>query len=276
MRLWGRLGLGLSAAAIVVAASASTEFALAADAPPVRASAEAVTVLAPGAAPQGSGLAMAFGPAAVHGSYRYSAAIRADWAKATAAKQQGTGPTAQASALVRHVRLFGGAVRVRKISASASLAVATGDVRDLTGGSIHGLVVLGHHVDPDAGATLPLGDWGTLEVLATQRTATGGTVAETITGMRLTLLHDHDGLAAGTVVDLGTATAAVTPPPAPATTGNGPGSGGTAPPPPPPPAPKKHRAPAHHRRPAHRPTTGARPTTRPATATSASPRPPMR
>ena len=256
MRLWGRLGLGLSAAAIVVAASVSTEFAVAAGEPPVRASAEAVTVVAPGAAPQGTGLAMAFGPAEIHGSYRYSAAIRAGWAKATAAKQQGTSPTAQASALVRHVRLLGGAVRVRKISTSASLAVAGGDVHDLTGGEIHGLVVLGHHVHPDAGTTLPLEDWGTLAVLTSQRTAAGASVAETITGLTLTLLHDHDGLAAGTVVALGTAKAAITTPPAPAGSGNGQGSGGgaggtTAPPPPP--APKKHQKPSHHRRPTHRP-----------------------
>jgi cell wall-associated NlpC family hydrolase len=254
VRLWGRLGLGLSAAAIVVAASVSTEFALAAGEPPVRASAEAVAVVAPGAAPQGTGLAMAFGPAEVHGSYRYSAAIRAGWAKATATKQQGTSPTAQANALVRHVRLLGGAVRVREISTSASLAaVAGGDVHDLTGGEIHGLVVLGHHVHPDAGTTLPLEDWGTLAVLTSQRTAAGASVAETITGLTLTLVHDHDGLAAGTVVALGTAKAAITTPPAPAPAGSdtGTGSGGTTPPPPPP-APKKHQKPSRPH-PAHRP-----------------------
>ncbi|HEY2789091.1 MAG TPA: C40 family peptidase [Gaiellales bacterium] len=226
----------------------------------MRASAEAVAVLAPGAAPQGTGLAMAFGPAEVHGSYSYSEAVRAGWAKATAAKQHGPTPTAQSSTIVRHVQLLGGAVRVRKIVTSASLAAgADGAVHDLTGGEIHGLVVLGQHVQADAGTTLPLADWGTLQVLASQRTAAGGTVAETITGLTLTLLHDHDGLAAGTVVALGTAKAAIAAPPAPASSGNGQGSGdgsgGSAPPPPPPPspAPKKHAQPAHHRRPAHQP-----------------------
>ena len=47
-------------------------------------------------------------------------------------------------------------------------------------------------------------------------------MAETITGLRLTLVHDHDGLPAGTVVELGTARAAIAAPPAPA------GSGTTA------------------------------------------------
>jgi cell wall-associated NlpC family hydrolase len=255
VRLWGRLWLGLSAAAVVAAASGSAESALGAGEPPVRASAEAVTVLAPGAAVQGTGLAMAFGPAAVDGAYRYSTAIRAGWAKATAAKHQGASPTAQSSSLLRDVRLLGGAVRVRKIWTSAALAAdGSGGVRDLTGGGIHGLVVLGRHVHPDAGATLPVGDWGTLEALASQRTAVSGSVAEAITGLKLTLLHDHDGLAAGTVVELATAKAAITTAPRPASSGNGGGSGngtgGTAPPPP---APKKHPKPARHHRPAHRP-----------------------
>lgn len=266
MRLWGRVWLGLSVATIVATASGPEWSALAAGEPPVRASAQAVTVRAPGAAAQGTGLAMAFGRSAVDGPYRYAAAIRAGWAKATAVKQQGASPTAESSTLLRHVRLLDGAVRVRKIWTSASLAAdGNGGVRDLTGGDVHGLVVLGRHVHPPAGATLSLADWGTLEVLASQRTAATGSVAETITGLRLTLRHDHGGLAAGTVVELGTAQAAVTtaavPPPAPAGSGNGQGSGkttggsggggsGTVPPPP---APKKHHKPAHHRHPAHRP-----------------------
>lgn len=261
MRLWGRVWLGLSVATIVAAASGPALSALAAGEPPVRASAEAVKVLAPGAAAQGTGLAMAFGPAALAGPYRYAAAIRAGWTKATAVKQQGAGPAAESNSLLRHVRLLGGAVRARKIWTSASLAAeANGGVRNLTGGDVHGLVVLGRHVDPHPGATLPLADWGTLAVLASQRTAANGSVAETITGLRLTLLRDHGGLEAGTVVELGTAQAAVTTAAAPAGSGNGQGSGngtggsgggggGTAPPPP---APKKHQKPAHHGHPGHR------------------------
>jgi cell wall-associated NlpC family hydrolase len=169
---------------------------------------------------------------------------------ATAVKHRGALPSAEASTLLRHVRLLDGAVRVRKLWTSASLAAnADGTVHDLTGGDIHGLVVLGRHVHPAAGKTLQLDDWGTLAVLTTQPTTLKGVVTtETITGLRLTLLHDHAGLAAGTVVALGTATAAVTIPPAP--TGNGGGSGtgggssnGGAPSPPPP--PKVHH-PAHH------------------------------
>ncbi len=223
MRLWGRVWLGLSAAAMAAAVSGSAESALGAGEPPVRASAQAIAVLAPGAAAQGTGLVMAFGPSSAQGAYHYSDAIRAGWATATAAKHQGAAPSAEANTLLRHVRLLGGAVRVRKLWTSASLAeAADGTMHDLTGGDIHGLVVLGKHVHPAAGSTVPLGDWGTLAVLAAQPATQNGVVgSETITGLRLTLLHDHAGLAAGTVVALGTAKAAVTIPPAPTGGGSG-------------------------------------------------------
>ena len=190
---------------------------------------------------------MAFGPATARGPYHESGAIQAGWAMATAAKHQGATPSAESSTLLRHVRLLDGAVRVRKLWTSASLAAnADGTVHDLTGGDIHGLVVLGRHVHPAAGKTLPLDDWGTLAVLTTQPTTLNGAVtADTITGLRLTLLHDHAGLAAGTVVALGTAKAAVTIPPAPAGGGSGGGSGGGGGAPSPPPPPKVHH-PAHH------------------------------
>ena len=99
MRLWGRWWLGLFAVAIAAVASGPAESALGAGAPPVRASAEAITVLAPDSPAQGSGLVMAFGTALARGAYHYPNAdrvIRASWARATAAKQTGAVPSATA------------------------------------------------------------------------------------------------------------------------------------------------------------------------------------
>src|SRR6478672_4090043 len=136
---------------MAAAVSGSAGSALGAGEPPVRASAQAIAVLEPGAAPQGTGLVMAFGRSAAQGAYRDADAIRAGWAKATAAKHQGASPSAGSNTLLLHVRLLGGAVRVRKLWTSASLAAgADGTVHDLTGGDIHGLVVLGRHVHPAA------------------------------------------------------------------------------------------------------------------------------
>ena len=212
MRLWGRWWLGLFAVAIAAVASGPAESALGAGAPPVRASAEAITVLAPDSPAQGSGLVMAFGPALPGGAYHYPhphGVIHAGWAKATAAKQTGASPTATATSLVRRVRVFGGAVQARKIWVSVSLVPGTAQAT----GAVQGLVVLGRHVHAVAGKTLALAHWGTLDVLASQQSQAPGSATAAITGLRLTLLQDHGGLAAGTVVELGSANAVIAPAP---------------------------------------------------------------
>ena len=212
MRLWGRWWLGLFAVAIAAVASGPAESALGAGAPPVRASAEAITVLAPDSPAQGSGLVMAFGPALPGGAYHYPhphGVIQAGWAKATAAKQTGASPTATATSLVRRVRVFGGAVQARKIWVSVSLVPGTAQAT----GAVQGLVVLGRHVHAVAGKTLALAHWGTLDVLASQQSQAPGSATAAITGLRLTLLQDHGGLAAGTVVELGSANAVIAPAP---------------------------------------------------------------
>ena len=162
---------------------------------------------------------MAFGPASARGGYRYpekqAAAVKIGWAKATAAKQTGASPTAAAGSLLRRVRLLGGAVRARRIVVSASVSPQAATA----GGRVQGLVVLGRHVHPATGASLKLAGWGTLDVLASTATHAGGSAAAAIAGLRLTLLQAHDGLPAGTVIELGAARAAITaaapPPPQP-------------------------------------------------------------
>ena len=93
-------------------------------------------------------------------------------------------------------------------------------------------MVLGRHVHPAAGASLKLAGWGTLDVLASTETHAGGSAAAAIAGLRLTLLHDHDGLPAGTVIELGAARAAITataPPPPQPPGGTGPTTKPSAP-----------------------------------------------
>jgi cell wall-associated NlpC family hydrolase len=257
VRLWGRWWLGLVAVALAAAVSGPAGSALAAGAPPVRASAQAVTVVVPGAAAEGSGLVMAFGPASARGGYRYpkkhAAAVRVGWTKATAAKQTGASPTAEAGALLRRVRLLGGAVRARGVEVSASVSPQAASAT----GRVQGLVVLGRHVHPAAGAALQLAEWGVLDVLASTQAQVGGSAAASISGLRLTLLQDHNGLQAGTVIELGTARAAITAeappppqPPGPTTTPTAPQRTlGTTPHR----RPARPAAPRHHHR-AHHPT----------------------
>jgi cell wall-associated NlpC family hydrolase len=257
VRLWGRWWLGLAAVAVAAAASGPAGSALAAGAPPVRASAEAITILVPGAPAQGSGVVMAFGPASARGGYRYpkrrAAAVRVGWTKTTAAKRTGPSPTAVADSLVRRVRLLGGAVRARRIVVSATVSPQAGTAA----GKVQGLVVLGRHVHPAAGTTLKLSGWGVLDVLDSAQSQADGSVAASITGLRLTLVRDHGDLPAGTVIELAAARAAITaaPPPPP------PPPGGTSTTPRLPqrthgaalhPRPSQPTAPRQHR-PAHQP-----------------------
>jgi cell wall-associated NlpC family hydrolase len=270
VRLWDRRWLGLAVVVVAAAASGPAGSALAAGAPPVRASAEAVTILVPGAPAQGSGVAMAFGAGSARGGYRYpkkhAAAVRVGWAKTTAAKRTGASPTATADSLVRRIQLLGGAVQARRIvvSVAASPRAATAS------GTVQGLQVLGRHVHPAAGTTLKLSDWGVLDVLDSAQSQAGGSAAASVTGLKLTLLRDHHGLPAGTVIELAAARATITaiPPPPPPP----PGGASTTPRVPQRthgaalhPRPAQRTAPRRHR-PAHRPAgRHVRPTRHPAT-----------
>jgi cell wall-associated NlpC family hydrolase len=211
VRLWGRWWLGLVAVAVAAAASGPAGAALAAEAPPVAsASAEAVTVLVPGAAAQGSGLVTALGPASTQGGYQYPAtapaAISVVGTTAAAATLTGASPTAQAGSLLRGISLLDGAVLARTVSVSVAVSpdAATAD------GEVQGLVVLGRDVHPAAGTTLKLADWGVLDVLASTQSNAGGSAGAAVTGLRLTLVDEYDGLQAGTVIELGAAQAAFT------------------------------------------------------------------
>ena len=258
VRLWGRWWLGLCAAAFAVAVSGPAGAAAASGPPPAQASADAISVLAPGADAAGTALVTAGGAPVKSGPYQDGAAVLASWARAEAALGTGTAPSATASSIDRHVRLLDGAVKARKVWTQTALAIKNGAVTDETMGDVQGLFVLGRRIHVRPGMQVPLHGWGTLDVVASGRTKKGRTVTETIAGLRLTLLHAHDGLPAGTTITLAAASAAVTlpapPPPKPSPTPQP--KPKPQPQPQPKPAPKPH--PAHHHpaapKPKHQPT----------------------
>src|SRR6185437_7533846 len=222
VRLWGRWWLGLCAAALVVAVSGPAGTAAAAGQPPAQASADAISVLAPGADPAGTALVTAGGAPAKNGPYQDGAAVVATWARAGAALGSGTAPSATASSIDRHVRLLHGAVKARKVWTQTAMAVEHGAVTDQTTGGVQGLFVLGRRIHVRPGMQVPLHGWGTLDVVASVRTKKGRTVTEEIAGMQMPLLQAPDGPPAGTTITLAAASAAVTlpapPPPKPSPT----------------------------------------------------------
>jgi hypothetical protein len=136
-----------------------------------------------------------------------------------------------ARVVLRSVSLFGGEVRLRGLRLAVSRAAGADPVIDLR---LRRLVVDGSRlVAPQPGADpVSLGDWGELSAGA----AAG---AGRLIGLRLQLVSDHNGLAAGSEIDLGVTAFA----PPPSGTGDGGGSppGGT-----PPPAPVVHHHHHHH------------------------------
>jgi cell wall-associated NlpC family hydrolase len=216
VRLWGRWWPGLCAAAFAVAVSGPAGAAAAAGSPPAQASADAISVVAPGADAAGTALVTAGGAPVKSGPYQDGAAVLASWARAEAALGTGTAPSATASSIDRHVRLLHGAVKARKVWTQTALAVENGAVTDQTTGGVQGLFVLGRRVHVRPGMQVRLHGWGTLDVVASGRTKKGRTVTEEIAGLRLTVLHAHDGVPAGTTITLAAASAAVTLPAPPA------------------------------------------------------------
>ena len=136
--------------------------------------------------------------------------LRIGAATATATAQPGISSSAEASVRALAVSLLGGEVTAQSITvragAAAGPAGATGDVGRST---ITGLVVLGQAVTPTGNVQLPLGDWGTLDVLgASSSTSDDPRSAETdVTGLRVRVNAEHLGLAAGTEIVVGVTTA---------------------------------------------------------------------
>ena len=226
MRLWGRWWLGLVAVALAAAVSGPAGSALGAGAPPVRASAQAVTVLVPGAPAEGSTPRDGVRPGL--GARRLPLS---EEARRGSQGRLGEGDRRQAD---RREPDRGG--RLRSSAASGSWAARCGHAGSWSRPRSR------HRRRPPAAACrgwwcsaatctprrAPRSSWpaGAHSTCSPRPRATpAGSAAAAIAGLRLTLLQDHDGLPAGTVIELGAARAAITaaaPPPPPPPGGTGP------------------------------------------------------
>ena len=125
-------------------------------------------------------------------------------ANASVSAAAGTNATASASAEVSTVSVFGGEITAASVVAHASATAQPGSATgNITGTSVTNLVALGQPAATD-GATVVLGDWGSLRTIesgATGTTATG--YHGFVTALDIHLTADHGGLPAGTSILVG-------------------------------------------------------------------------
>jgi murein DD-endopeptidase MepM/ murein hydrolase activator NlpD len=182
--------------------------------PAANATALLVRVSLPGTAPITSGELVAPPPTDISAPFLYpedGSVVRVGSSTSSVAAQAGTSSSAQAVVGALAVSLLGGAVTAESMNVRATAAAGTaGASATGSGSTIGGLTVLGQAVTAAMGLTVPLADWGTLEVLSTTEKLEADPVrgAEAaVTGLRLTLGIDHGGLPAGTVITVGSVSA---------------------------------------------------------------------
>lgn len=143
------------------------------------------------------------------GGFAYPAdgsVVRVGSSTVTVTAQPGVSSSAQAVVTALGVSLFAGEVTVDSVEVRAGAAAGPGGATtDSSNVSLTGLVVLGQPVSPESSTQVPLADWGTLDVLTTAsavNTPRNGTQAaeSTVTGMRVRLLMEHEGLPAGSEI----------------------------------------------------------------------------
>ena len=135
--------------------------------------------------------------------------LRVGTSTATSTAQSGTSSAAEGVVKALAISVFAGEITADAVDvragAAAGTAGATGDVGTST---ITGLTVLGQAVTPSGNVQLPLADWGTLDVLSSTRSTSDvpRSAESTVTGLRIRLIAEHDGLPAGTQIVVGSAT----------------------------------------------------------------------
>ncbi len=216
-----------AAVVLVLTAVVAAGIAAAAPAPRERDTTQAAVVVAQVTVPgqPGSSTSPVVAPpsATGGGAFAYPAdgsVLRIGAATATANAQSGTSSSAEGASDALAVSIFAGEITADAVDvragAAAGVAGATGDVGRST---ITGLLVLGQPVSPSGNVQLPLADWGTLDVLSsTSSTSDAPRSAESsMTGLRVRLIAEHDGLPAGTQIVVGSASARAVAQPAPDT-----------------------------------------------------------
>jgi murein DD-endopeptidase MepM/ murein hydrolase activator NlpD len=163
-------------------------------------------------------------------------ALRIGASSASVTAQAGTSSSAEGIARAIAVSLLGGEITASSVSVRAVAAAGVaGAAADNGSTEIAGLVVLGQPVSVSTSLQLPLADWGTLDVLSQSSSTSSGTPRSgesSVTGLRVRLIAEHDGLPSGTEIVVGAVTAsavAVTTPAAPTPHGSvvGADNGGT-------------------------------------------------
>jgi murein DD-endopeptidase MepM/ murein hydrolase activator NlpD len=181
------------------------------DQPEARATAVPLRIVQPGA-PEQIPLSVTAPPTAeqVLPGYAYpedGSVVKIGSADAQVVAQPGTSSSAQANTSALAVSIFAGEITVSSLDLRTSVAAgsvsASGNV---SGSSITGLTVLGQLITPSPNLVVPLADWGTLEVLGSQVEATQRvprSANASVTALRVKLIVDHGGLAAGSVIEIG-------------------------------------------------------------------------
>jgi murein DD-endopeptidase MepM/ murein hydrolase activator NlpD len=201
---------------VLVLAAVVVGIAAAASSPPTdgdtRASALVAQVSVPGQPGAATSPVVAPPTASGGGAFAYppdGSVLRVGTSTATSTAQSGTSSAAEGVVKALAVSVLAGEVTADAIDvragAAAGTAGATGDVGTST---ITGLVVLGQAVTPSGNVQLPLADWGTLDVLSSTRSTSDvpRSAESTVTGLRIRLIAEHNGLPAGTQIVVGSAT----------------------------------------------------------------------
>jgi murein DD-endopeptidase MepM/ murein hydrolase activator NlpD len=138
---------------------------------------------------------------------------------ANASADLGTRADAGSSVQLSGISMFGGELTVANVSVRAQAtgknSVATGDV---AGSSVSGIAVLGQAVSAARG-TVSLGDWGYVVILSQGASTTASSYRGFVKALEVHVTADHNGVPAGTTIEIGYADVAVeAPPPGAATT----------------------------------------------------------
>ncbi len=198
---------------LLVALVVSLAAAAAPEQPEARATAVVSRVVQPGLPDQYS-LALTAPPPSeqVLPGYAYPAdgsviTIRA--ANARVLAQPGVSSSAQADVGVSQVVLFGGEIVIDAVDIRASAAAGAANAfGNVSTASVTGLTVLGQLVNASTSRTVQLADWGKLELLTSSADAVQEpprSAQASVTAARVTILADHGGLAAGSAIEIGSA-----------------------------------------------------------------------
>ena len=214
------VALGLIGVLLLAGSAGATQSA----GPGASANAFGIKVFVPGQA-GGSAVSVSAPPDTVGfaGGFSYGSAASTGSISGSASASAGSSATASASATISSVSLFGGEVTASSVAAKAQSSTSgTTAAGDFSGSYVSGLTVLGAGAPTGAGARVALGDWGYAIVLeesaAHGATSAGQNYHGFVTALDVHLTAAHDGLPAGTEIQIGYADASVqaaAPPPAP-------------------------------------------------------------